>query len=243
VTHHQDPAAPEARGRPGSVLIVLTLAAVLVTVLGWATWGRPGGANRGALAASAGIGTAQRPGTASTPAASSSARSPLSGLQRPPNAPLGQLAPAADDASPPVRLQVPDIGVDTSLQPLGLLADGSLQAPSQWQQAGWYAQGVTPGNTGPAVIAGHVDSVSGPAVFFRLRELARGARVVVQRRDRRTLTFVVDSVVSYPKASFPASAVYGPTPLPELRLVTCTGDFDRDKRSYVDNLVVSAHLA
>jgi len=144
--------------------------------------------------------------------------------------------------SAPIRLRIPAIGVNTALQPLGLRADGALQPPSAWQTAGWYDDGVTPGDPGPAVIAGHVDSISGPAVFYRLRQLRPGDLAVVQRRDGRMLTFVVDTLAVYSKSAFPTVAVYGPTPLPTLRLVTCTGDFDWQAHSYLDNLVVSFHL-
>jgi sortase (surface protein transpeptidase) len=143
----------------------------------------------------------------------------------------------------PVRLAVPSIGVDTGLESLGLMRDGTLEAPHEWGVAGWYADGVRPGDPGPAVIAGHVDSVNGPAVFYRLRDLRLGARVTVYTRDGQQLRFVVDDVRSYPKTKFPTSAVYGPTPLPELRLITCTGDFDWTAHSYLDNLVVTARLA
>jgi sortase (surface protein transpeptidase) len=141
-----------------------------------------------------------------------------------------------------VRLRVPAIGVDSTLQPLHRLADGSLQSPSRWQRAGYYADGVLPGQTGPAVIAGHIDSTAGPAVFYRLRDLRRGDRAFVVLTDRRVLGFEVDRLAAYPKRDFPTLAVYGPTPLPELRLVTCTGDFDERAHSYLDNLVVYAHL-
>lgn len=134
------------------------------------------------------------------------------------------------------------MGIDSALQPLGLLADGTLQSPSTWQEAGWYDRGTVPGSVGPAVIAGHVDSVSGPAVFFRLRQVAVGATILVRRQNGSTLTFVVDEIHEYPKDQFPSAAVYGPTADPELRLITCTGDFDYRNRSYLDNLVVSAHL-
>jgi hypothetical protein len=144
--------------------------------------------------------------------------------------------------SAPTRLRIPAIAVDTALQPLGLLPDGSLQPPSSWQMAGWYARGVQPGDPGPAVIAGHVDSVSGPAVFFRLRQLHPGDLLVVQRVDRRLLSFVVDTVAEYPKSAFPTAAVYGPTALSMLRLITCAGDFDWQAHSYRDNLVISAQL-
>ncbi len=130
----------------------------------------------------------------------------------------------------------------TRLEQLGLRRDGTMQPPKKWGEAGWYAKGVVPGQVGPAVIAGHVDSRSGPAVFYRLRKLTIGARVVVTARDGSTATFVVDRVHEYPKKHFPTAEVYGPTPDAQLRLVTCIGDFDRAARSYVDNLVVSAHL-
>jgi hypothetical protein len=146
-------------------------------------------------------------------------------------------------SSPPVRVRIPSIGVDSALQKLGLLPDGSLAPPSQWQVAGWYAGGVRPGDVGPAVIAGHVDSVSGPAIFFKLVDLKPGNAVLVTRADSSTLRFRVSRTDEYPKNKFPTAAVYGPTPVPTLRLVTCTGDFDYQARSYVDNLVVTAYRA
>lgn len=157
-----------------------------------------------------------------------------------PPAPAASALPSRPSA--PVRLRISAIGVNTAVQPLGLLADGSLQPPSAWQIAGWFDGGVTPGDPGPAVIAGHVDSISGPAVFYRLRQLRPGDLVVVQRRDGRLLTFIVDSLAVYRKVAFPTAAIYGPAPLPTLRLVTCTGDFDWHAHTYLDNLVVSAHL-
>jgi sortase (surface protein transpeptidase) len=143
----------------------------------------------------------------------------------------------------PARLQIPAIGVDTAVQSLGLRADGTLQQPSGWQIAGWYRGSVPPGDVGPSIIIGHVDSINGPAVFFRLRQLHPGQRVIVVGRDSQPVSFVIDQIASYPKNNFPVNAVYGPSSVPELRLVTCTGDFDYAARSYLDNLVVSAHLA
>jgi hypothetical protein len=142
----------------------------------------------------------------------------------------------------PDHLTIKTIGVDSDLERLGLLPDHTLQSPAQWDEAGWYAGGIRPGDPGPAVIAGHVDSVSGPAVFYRLRDLRPGAVALIRLRTGHTLRFIVDAVHVYPKTQFPSTAVYGPAALPELRLVTCTGDFDRRAHSYVDNLVVTAHL-
>lgn len=173
-------------------------------------------------------------------------RTKSAGIPAIPGGPTGpaHAAPSARrEVGVPVRLVVPSIGVDAGLESLGLLRDGTLEGPHEWAVAGWYADGVRPGDPGPAVIAGHVDSVSGPAVFYRLRDLRPGARATVYTRDSQQLHFVVDDVRSYPKTRFPTGAVYGPTPLPELRLITCTGDFDWTAHSYLDNLVVTARLA
>jgi sortase (surface protein transpeptidase) len=141
-----------------------------------------------------------------------------------------------------VRLTIPVIGVGTPLLRLGLEPDRSMEVPGDFDLAGWFAEGPAPGQPGLAVIAGHVDSRSGPAVFYRLRELRPGDQLQVQRADGTRLRFVVDTTRSFPKAGFPTDAVFGPTPAAELRLVTCAGSFDRARGSYRDNLVVFARL-
>jgi hypothetical protein len=143
-------------------------------------------------------------------------------------------------AAPPVRVRVPAVGVDSELLRLGTDATGALVPPDDFQRAGWFADGTVPGDVGPAVVAGHVDSVDGPAVFSRLDDLVPGDEVLVGREDGTTARFTVTGVGRYPKSDFPTEAVYGPTPRAELRLVTCGGDFDRSRRSYVDNVVVFA---
>jgi len=145
--------------------------------------------------------------------------------------------------APPVRVEIPAIGVSSALVPLGLDPDGQMQVPADFARAGWYTGGPQPGQLGPAVIAGHVDSRTGPAVFYRLRELRAGDRVRVVRADRRVVEFVVESLASYPKRALPGAQVWGATTAPALRLVTCAGVFDRSSRSYRDNLVVSARIA
>jgi sortase (surface protein transpeptidase) len=181
--------------------------------------------------------------TAAPVAARRAVVGPTHPVTNPPTAVVPPTAAQPDRSSKPVGVSVPSIGVTSSLQPLRLLANGSLQSPSQWQQAGWFSQGTIPGSVGPAVIAGHVDSVSGPAVFYRLRQVRIGDSVLVRRQNGSVLHFVVYDVRSYPKNQFPTAAVYGPTAIPELRLITCTGDFDYRARSYLDNLVVSAQLS
>jgi sortase (surface protein transpeptidase) len=125
------------------------------------------------------------------------------------------------------------------LERLRIGPDGELEAPRAYGKAGWYADGTAPGDTGPAVIAGHVDSRSGPAVFYRLRELTAGDTIEVVRGGT-VLRFTVTRAAWYPKNRFPTDQVYGPTPDRQLRLITCGGVFDRSLRSYRDNLVVYA---
>ena len=120
---------------------------------------------------------------------------------------------------------------------------GASRCPADFAAVGFYTLGPTPGQFGPAVIAGHVDSHRGPAVFYRLGALKAGATVSVGRRDGTTARFVVDKVAAYPKAQFPTTAVYGnTTSRAELRLITCGGSFDDRSGHYVDNVVAFAHL-
>jgi sortase (surface protein transpeptidase) len=144
---------------------------------------------------------------------------------------------------PPVRIEIPAIGVSSALVRLGLNPDGTMQVPDDYGVAGWFTGGPAPGDTGPAVIAGHVDSRSGPAIFHRLGALRNGDAIDVTRADGTTARFVADNIARYPKRAFPTQAVFGPVPDPVLRLITCGGRFDRARRSYVDNVIVTAHLA
>jgi LPXTG-site transpeptidase (sortase) family protein len=143
---------------------------------------------------------------------------------------------------PPTRVRIPSISVDSTLESLRLDARKELTAPVAYDQAGWYAGGVVPGDPGPAVIAGHVDSVRGPAVFFKLHTLKAGDTVDVERGGT-WITFRVTLVEEYPKDQFPTDKVYRPTPSPELRVITCGGDFDTVHKRYYDNVVVYAVLA
>jgi len=145
-------------------------------------------------------------------------------------------------AATPVRLQVPSIGLDTELLDLGLTADGSLEVPPDGFPAGWYTGAPTPGELGPAVIAGHVDWGGQPGVFFNLRELAVGDEIVITRRDGTTPRFRVTRVEQFAKEVFPTGVVYGDLDHAGLRLITCGGSFDPQARSYTDNLVVFAEL-
>lgn len=143
---------------------------------------------------------------------------------------------------PPVSLALPTIGVESELDDLRLAADGTLNVPRDAARAGWWSQGVAPGDPGPAVIVGHVDSYDGPGIFQLLHRLQPGEEAVVRRNDGTSLTFVVDAVHQFDKEAFPNDIVYGATAEPTLRLITCGGSFDKRTRSYSDNVIVFAHL-
>jgi Sortase domain len=143
----------------------------------------------------------------------------------------------------PVRLEIDRIGVATRLQRLGRAGDGTVEVPSAWGVAGWYAGGTRPGDPGSAVILGHVDSRSGPAVFYRLRELRPGDRVEVVRADGSRVRFTVERLEQVDKRRFPTDDVYYPTLAPRLRLVTCGGAFDPASGHYRSNVIVYARLS
>jgi hypothetical protein len=201
---------------PGAAALVSVLVSVLVSGCG----GAPG---RG-------------------PAVASSSRGGSAGVHEPPGVAGFHSVRTYDQVALPVRLQIPAIDVSTPLVKLGRLPDGSLEVPKAWGTAGWYDQGPRPGQPGPAVILGHVDSKSGPAVFYQLRALRPGDSVRVGLADGRTLTFRVQRLQRYPKDEFPTEAVYFPTLNRELRLITCGGEFDYARGSYLDNVVVYATL-
>jgi sortase (surface protein transpeptidase) len=141
-----------------------------------------------------------------------------------------------------VRVTIPGIGVASSLDRLGRAPDKTVQVPSRWELAGWYALGPRPGDPGSAVILGHVDSKGGPAVFFRLGELRRGDSVTITRTDGSSVRFVVQRTQQYPKDRFPTDDVYYPTLTPALRLVTCGGEFDAAAGHYRSNVIVFATM-
>jgi LPXTG-site transpeptidase (sortase) family protein len=149
-------------------------------------------------------------------------------------------APGAAQVAEPVSLVIPSIGVTSALVHLGLTSSGALQVPPTTSVAGWYTGSPRPGSIGSAVIAGHIDSVTGPGIFFRLSQLRRGDRVYVKRADGTLTVFEVTEVQTYAKDAFPTAAVYGAVPDPELRLITCGGTFDYTTRSYLSNTVVYA---
>ncbi|TQK52941.1 sortase family protein [Streptomyces sp. SLBN-118] len=145
--------------------------------------------------------------------------------------------------SDPVRLRVPAIDVDAPMTRLGLDAAGALRPPPADSPglAGWYGDGTAPGSTGTAVTTGHVDTRAGPAVFHDLGALTKGDTIEISRADQRTAVFTVDALEVYEKKKFPDKKVYGSSGRPELRLITCGGEYTKST-GYQGNLVVYATL-
>ena len=156
------------------------------------------------------------------------------------------LEPTTLARSIPVSLDIPAIDVRSVVQSLGQAADGSLETPApgpHYNEAAWYRYSPTPGELGPAILLGHVDSAAeGPSVFFRLGELQPGDRVSVTRADGSVAVFVVDEVRRYAKDDFPTETVYGDIDHAGLRILTCGGAFDNSTGHYLDNIVVFATL-
>ncbi|MFD8519863.1 class F sortase [Streptomyces capillispiralis] len=146
--------------------------------------------------------------------------------------------------SEPTRLLIPAIDVDAPFTDLAINRKGQLEPPPAHDTnlVGWHAKGVSPGERGTSIIAGHVDTATSPAVFARLGELEKGDRFRVLREDGSKATFVVDDTESFEKDDFPDARVYADTPDAQVRLITCAGDYDRAARDYTENLVVFAHL-
>ncbi|MFE7614896.1 class F sortase [Streptomyces sp. NPDC057496] len=146
--------------------------------------------------------------------------------------------------SVPERLSIPAIGVNAPFTDLSLGANGQLDAPppNDNNLVGWYKDGATPGERGASIVAGHVDTLTGPAVFLQLQYLKPGAKVDITRADGSVATFKVDSVEQFSKANFPDERVYADTNSAQLRLITCGGAYDKTAKDYKDNVVAFAHL-
>ncbi|GHG27223.1 hypothetical protein GCM10018784_45720 [Streptomyces hydrogenans] len=144
----------------------------------------------------------------------------------------------------PTRLRIAKIGVDAPFTGLKIGPSGALEPPpaDDTNLVGWHAAGIAPGQRGTALIAGHLDTVTAPAVFARLGELEAGDSFEVARADGTVAVFLIDSVESFRKDDFPNQRVYDDTPDALVRLITCAGPYDRAAKDYTENLVVFAHL-
>ena len=147
---------------------------------------------------------------------------------------------AADPPALPLALSIPAIDVETQIIELGQQQDGTVEVPQNPAEAGWFRLGPPPGSSGSSVILGHLDSETGPAVFYRLKELRPGDRLTVTLDDGTSVEFRVHSIRTYLNADFPAKKVYGKQGRSQLNLVTCGGVYDASRGGYQANVVVNA---
>ena len=145
--------------------------------------------------------------------------------------------------SKPTHIRIPKINVTADFEkPLGLTLDGEVAVPEAYDTVGYYKYGPTPGELGPAVVLGHVDSVAGPAVFYSLGQLEVGDVIDIDREDGTTATFLVTKLERHPQSGFPTEEVYGNINYAGLRLITCSGIFNKGAQRYSHNLIVFAEL-
>ncbi len=219
------------RRRP---LVLAGLALVAVAgALVWALNGRDGAARPSGDA------------RAARPSGDTRAARPSGDTRSPGDTPRPRLEPGHLPAGGPqrARIEIPSIGVDAGVVDLGLNRDRTLQVPARAGQVGLWKGGAVPGRAGAAIMVGHVDSRIGPAVFFRLRRLRAGDRVIVRMPGRAAARYVVQRSEEVRKDRFPTRRVYSRTRGATLRLITCSGSFDRSRGHYRDNLVVYARAA
>jgi sortase (surface protein transpeptidase) len=145
--------------------------------------------------------------------------------------------------SAPVLLEIPALNMSAEFEaPLRLNPDKTIEVPDSFDKVGWYEYGATPGEVGSAAILGHVDSYKGPAVFYNLGKLEVGDEVHVKRADGTTATFIVETLERYDQDVFPSEKVYGTIEYPGIRLITCSGVYDKKTQRYSHNLVVYGRL-
>ncbi|TGB01650.1 class F sortase [Halobacillus salinus] len=148
----------------------------------------------------------------------------------------------AEEGIIPTRIRIPSIDVDAKIESVGVLDNGEMGVPEDPLKAGWFEPGTQPGNRGNAVIAGHVDSKTGPAVFYHLDQMKKGDEFTVTGKDGKEKTYVVQKLESYPQYNSPIEKIFGSTNEKRLNLITCTGEFIRDKGGHQDRLVVYSTL-
>ncbi|MEE8599533.1 sortase domain-bontaining protein [Euzebya tangerina] len=173
------------------------------------------------------------------PSPSVTATAPLTGAEVTPEQAPPPPPPEVQRGDPSF-IEIPAIGVRASVIPLNTMENGELEVPTDFAQTGWWQGGPEPGERGPSVIAGHVDSVNGPAVFFALEELVFDDAITITRGDGSSAVFAVRSTLNVTKEEFPSDLVYGETDDAQLRLITCDGGFDQG--SYTGNLIITAEL-
>lgn len=220
--------------------ILLAAAAFLAAAVGVATLTWPDGDDAAEVSAPGDRAPRDKSSTTSTSSTAATREATE------PDSTAAATSPPSSGAGPsgrPVRVKVPDLGIDAPVILLGLDPHQALEVPSNATDTGWWTGGSVPGTIGPAVLAGHVNYKGQAGVFQKIGRMEPGDRVEVTLDDGTATAFVVHRVEQHAKNDFPTDAVYGPTPGSELRLVTCGGDFNESSGHYDDNIVVYARAA
>lgn len=143
----------------------------------------------------------------------------------------------------PKKLEIPSLGINAKIKAKGLTRDKKMQAPSNSGHVAWYRHGARPGETGNAVLAGHLDTAtSAEGVFANLKDIKVGADVYVTDSKNNSLHFTVTKIAAYTSQDAPLSEIFGASDTPRLNLITCDGKWDRKKHQYQKRLVVYSTL-
>lgn len=178
------------------------------------------------VAVATGCGQSGRPASATKPAASAAAQ------------------PSPDsERQVPVRLVIPRLGVDAEVEEVGVDSNGNMDVPTGPTKVGWYGPGVVPGQPGDAVFDGHLDWTNGPAVFYELGRLQAGDEISILVSNWTRLRF---QVTQQRRAAYDTRpdvlGLFSKTGEPRISLITCTGDWDRGRQTYLERLIVHARL-
>lgn len=146
------------------------------------------------------------------------------------------------DGITPQRIEIPSIKVDASIEKVGRLENGQMGVPEGFDTVGWFEPGIKPGAPGNAVMAGHVDSKTGPAVFYKLEDLTKGDEIIVMDKEGNTLTFEVTGKESYKRKNAPVDKIFDFAYTSKLNLITCVGNFNKKEGTHEERLVVYTEL-
>ncbi|WP_157842791.1 MULTISPECIES: class F sortase [Bacillus] len=155
---------------------------------------------------------------------------------------LPTLAVASNLKAKPVKIQIPKLQVETSIYAAPLSKEGKMEITDNADEVAWFSNGISPGMPGSAVIAGHVDNYTGPAIFFYLKRLKQGDSIFITDEFGDRLEFIVEKVEKYPYDQAPIQLIFGPSTRRKLNLITCTGKYDRKTNVHAERLVVYSEM-
>ncbi|WP_040285008.1 class F sortase [Sporosarcina koreensis] len=154
----------------------------------------------------------------------------------------GKLLKKEDSGIVPASIEIPELGIRTDIESVGTLPNGQMGVPQDVNHVGWFEPGTLPGSQGSAVMAGHIDSLTGPAIFYKLDKLKQGDEVIVSGEDGEQMTFSVTRSETYPRDAAPIQDIFGFSYGSRLNLITCTGEFNRQAKTHEERLVVYTEL-